>query len=656
MTGENARGPAPPGGPRSATRGIQRGDRRVHTLSETMTVPTDRWAPLAAQLRADSIRATTAVGSGHPTSCLSAADLMAVLLDGHLRADWRKPMRLDDDRLIFSKGHAAPLLYAMAKAAGAISDEELLSLRKLGSRIEGHPAPTVPFVDVATGSLGQGLPAAVGIAIAARLLGRELRCWVLLGDSEMAEGSVYEALELGGHYGLSRIVAIVDMNRLGQRGPTMLQWSGERYAERARAFGWNALVIDGHDQSAIDRAYADAEGSDRPVCIVARTKKGAGVSFLEDKEGWHGKALSKDEAARALAELGNPRTDVVVDTVGRTPGPTASGPREGTYEPPRYEVGSRVSTREAFGDALRALGAERTDVVALDGEVSNSTYLETFGKAHPDRFFEMYIAEQQLVSAAVGMQVLGLVPFASTFAAFFTRAHDQLRMAAVSRARLCLAGSHAGVSIGEDGPSQMGLEDLSTMRALSGSTVLYPSCATTAADLTRQMADRDGISYVRITREKTAVLYGPGERFPIGGSKVLRRSSADSAAVLAAGITLHEALRAHDLLAASGVYVRVVDLYSVKPVDAATVEACARECGGRLVVVEDHWAEGGLADAVSQVFEGRAAPAITHLAVRAMPGSGTPRELLDAAGIGADAIVDVVKRGIATSAQPRIHE
>src|SRR6266568_668849 len=343
MTGENARGPAPPGGPRSATRGIQRGDRRVHTLSETMTVPTDRWAPLAAQLRADSIRATTAVGSGHPTSCLSAADLMAVLLDGHLRADWRKPMRLDDDRLIFSKGHAAPLLYAMAKAAGAISDEELLSLRKLGSRIEGHPAPTVPFVDVATGSLGQGLPAAVGIAIAARLLGRELRCWVLLGDSEMAEGSVYEALELGGHYGLSRIVAIVDMNRLGQRGPTMLQWSGERYAERARAFGWNALVV--------------------------------------------------------------------VDTVGRTPGPTASGPREGTYEPPRYEVGSRVSTREAFGDALRALGAERTDVVALDGEVSNSTYLETFGKAHPDRFFEMYIAEQQLVSAAVGMQVLGLVPF-----------------------------------------------------------------------------------------------------------------------------------------------------------------------------------------------------------------------------------------------------
>ncbi len=611
-----------------------------------MTTSNDRWAPLAAQLRADSIRATTAAGSGHPTSSLSAADLMAVLLEDHLRVDWRRPASPDDDRLVFSKGHASPLLYAMLKAAGAISDEELLSLRKLGSRLEGHPTPRLPHVEVATGSLGQGLPAAVGIALGARLLGREVRSWVLLGDSEMAEGSVYEALELAGHHALASIVAIVDMNRLGQRGPTMLQWDGERHAERARAFGWRALVVDGHHRGEIDRAYAEAERSERPVCIVARTKKGAGVSFLEDQEGWHGKALSKDEAARALAELGHPPCDLVVRTPAPRPPRKRRELRRGSYEAPRYEVGSSVATREAFGDALRALGDAREDVVALDGEVSNSTFTERFGKAHPERFFEVYIAEQQLVSAALGMQVLGLVPFASTFAAFLTRCHDQIRMAAVSRGRLALVGSHAGVSIGEDGPSQMGLEDLAMMRAVAGSTVLYPSCASTAADLTRRMADLDGVAYLRTTREKTPVLYAAGETFPIGGSKVVRRSEADAATVLAAGITLHEALRAHHLLQATGIPIRVVDLYSVKPVDAATVEACARECGGRLLVVEDHRPEGGLADAVAEVFAGRPAPAMTRLAVRTLPGSGTPRELLDAAGIGASAIVEAVKRAV----------
>ncbi len=428
----------------------------------------------------------------------------------------------------------------------------------------------------------------------------------------------------------------------------MLQWDGETYATRARAFGWNALVVDGHDRTAIDRAYTDAEGSDRPVLVVARTRKGAGVSFLEDREGWHGKALSRDEAERALVELGSP-APLHVEMAGPRAAPAAPPSPPGTRALPRYAVGARVATREAFGDALRALGDERTDVVALDGEVANSTYSDRFGQAHPERFFELYIAEQQLVSGAVGMQALGLVPFASTFAAFFSRAHDQLRMAAISRAHLCLAGSHAGVSIGEDGPSQMALEDLAMMRALTGSTVLYPSCATTAAELTREMADREGISYLRTTREKTPVLYGPDERFPIGGSKVLRRSSDDAAAVLAAGITLHEALRAHDLLAADGIHVRVVDLYSVKPIDAATVEVCARECGGRLVVVEDHRPEGGLGDAVAEVFAGRPAPGITRLAVRVLPGSGTPRQLLDAAGIGADAIVAAVRRAVALS-------
>jgi transketolase len=574
---------------------------------------------------------------------MSAADLMAVLLADHFHYDWQNPRNLDNDRFILSKGHAAPLLYAMYKAAGVISDAELLSLRKLDSRLEGHPAPVLPYVDVATGSLGQGLPAAVGMALAARLAGRDIRCWVLLGDSEMAEGSVYEALELGGYYGLNQVIAIIDMNRLGQRGPTMVQWDGKQYAARAEAFGWNALLVNGHDREAIDRAYTEAESSPQPVCIVARTVKGAGVSFLEDKEGWHGKPLSDAEAKRALAELGNPAGDLIVQT--KKPRRASSPPtlKSGSFSPPRYPVGAKVATREAFGDALAALGKARGDVVALDGEVSNSTFSERFQKAEPDRFFEIYIAEQQLVSAAVGMQVFGLAPFAATFAAFFSRAYDQIRMAAISRANLCLVGSHAGVSIGEDGPSQMALEDLAMMRAVHGSTVLYPACATTAAELTREMASAQGITYMRTTREKTTVLYGPEVRFPIGGSKVLRQSRGDVAAVLAAGITLHEALSACEILEKDGLPVRVVDLYSVKPIDATTVEACARECH-HLIVVEDHWPQGGLADAVCEVFSGHSSlPAITRLAVRVMPGSGTPQQQLDAAGISARHIVDAVK-------------
>ncbi|HEY6003920.1 MAG TPA: transketolase [Anaeromyxobacter sp.] len=603
------------------------------------------WGRIAAQLRADSIRSTTAAGSGHPTSSLSAADLMAVLLADHLRYDWKNPRSPDNDRLILSKGHASPLLYSMFKAAGAITDAELLSLRKLDSRLEGHPTPLLPWVDVATGSLGQGLAAAVGMALAARQLGVDIRCWVLLGDSEMAEGSVYEAFEVAGFYRLGQVVAIVDMNRLGQRGPTMVQWDGEQYAARARAFGWQAVLIDGHDLDAIHRAYTEAERSERPTCIVARTKKGAGVSFLADQEGWHGKALSEEEAKRALAELGDPPGDVVVESLGprrTSPRPPA---RAGPFSPPRYKVGAKVSTREAFGDALRALGAARDDVVALDGEVGNSTYAEKLQDVAPDRFIELYIAEQQLVGAAVGMQVLGLRPFAATFAAFFTRAFDQIRMAAVSRANLRLVGSHAGVSIGEDGPSQMGLEDIAMMRAVNGSTVLYPSCATAAVELTRRMASREGITYLRTTRGKTPVLYGADETFDIGGSKVLRRSQGDVAAVLAAGITLHEALAAHEALLREGIAVRVVDLYSVKPIDAATVEACARECGGRLVVVEDHWPQGGLGDAVSEVFQGRRSPpTLARLAVKGMPGSGTPAQLLEVAGIGAPHIADAVRR------------
>lgn len=608
------------------------------------------WKDLASQLRADSIRSTTKAGSGHPTSSMSAADLMAVLMSDYLHYDFNAPHNIANDRLIFSKGHAAPLLYSMYKAANAITDEELLTLRVHGSRIEGHPVPEpngLPYVDVATGSLGQGLPTGVGIALSAKRLDKTaLKVWVLLGDSEMAEGSVWEAFELGGFYGLNNLVAIIDMNRLGQRGATMLEWHGEIYAERARAFGWHAITIDGHDVEAINAAYAEAEATtDKPICIVAKTKKGAGVSFTADVEGYHGKAIPAADEAKALAELGNPSGDIRIQVQGARAGEPANLGETSTFQPPSYEIGVKVATREAYGDALVALGKAKPNVVALDGEVSNSTFSDKFKKAYPERFFEVYIAEQQLVSAAVGMQVVGKIPFASTFAAFFSRAYDQIRMGAISRANLRLAGSHAGVSIGEDGASQMALEDIAMMRSVHGSTVLYPSCATTTAHLLAQMATREGISYMRTTREKTPVLYGPDEKFPIGGSKVLKQSGSDAVAVIAAGITLHESLKAYETLQSAGISIRVIDLYSVKPVDAETLKTAAKECGGKLLVVEDHWPEGGLADAVLAVFAdaGSSHPVVKHLAVYDMPGSGKPYEMLASAKIDAASIVEAVK-------------
>jgi len=614
-----------------------------------MAHTSQQWKALATQLRADSIRSTTAAGSGHPTSSMSAADLMAVLLADYLHYDFNNPHDLRNDRLIFSKGHAAPLLYAVYKAAGAISDAEMMTLRKFGSRIEGHPVPPpsgLPWVDVATGSLGQGLPVGVGMAYSGKYLDKlPMKVWVLLGDSEMAEGSVYEAFELGGHYNLNNLVAIIDMNRLGQRGPTMLEWHGEIYAARAQAFGWHAIQIDGLDVDAVNSAYVEAMASDKPVCIVAKTMKGAGVSFLADHEGWHGKALPPADAEKALAELGNPACDIRIPVQAPREGTPAVLGEPGKFEPPTYDAGTKVATREAYGDALKALGAAKPNVVALDGEVSNSTFADRFKKAYPERFFEGYIAEQQLVSAAVGLQCLKKIPFASTFAAFFSRAYDQIRMAAISRANLRLVGSHAGVSIGEDGASQMALEDLAMIRSVHGSTVLYPSCATTTVHLTAQMATRTGIVYMRTTREKTPILYGPEESFPIGGSKVLKQSGNDVAAVIAAGITLHEALKAYDILAGQGIAIRVIDLYSVKPIDAETVKKAAQECGGNLFVVEDHWPEGGLGDAVLEVFGGAGGPHpnVTRIAVRDMPTSGKPEELLDAAGISAPHIVDAVK-------------
>ncbi|MGH2685401.1 MAG: transketolase [Actinomycetota bacterium] len=604
---------------------------------------------LGQQLRVDSVRAAEAAGSGHPTSSMSAADLMAVLLARHLRYDFADPNNPANDHLIFSKGHASPLVYSLFKAAGAISDDDLLSFRRFGSKFEGHPTPVLPWVDVATGSLGQGLPIGVGIALAGKRLDRlPYRVWVLCGDSEMSEGSIWEAFEHAGHARLSNLTAIIDVNRLGQRGETMHGWDLDSYATRARAFGWEAIEIDGHDVDEIIAAFDVAvAATDGPTVIVARTKKGKGVSAVEDKENAHGKPLA--DAVAAIEELGGMRSAVVevakptaVDKPHRFD--SAGG------ELPRYEVGGKeIATRKAYGDALAAIGSARGDVVALDGEVSNSTYADIFRDAHPDRFFEMYIAEQQMVAAAVGMQVQGWVPFVSTFAAFLSRAYDFIRMAAVSRADICLVGSHAGVSIGEDGPSQMALEDLAALRAVHGSTVLYPCDANQTARLVEAMADGDGIRYLRTSRNATPVVYGPDEEFPIGGSKVVRSSADDDVTVVAAGVTVHEALRAADALAADGLNIRILDAYSVKPIDVAGLRAAAEATGGRVVTVEDHWAEGGLGEAVLAAFaeSGPSIPQVEKLAVREMPGSGKPGELLAFAGIDADHIASAVRRMLA---------
>src|SRR2546423_9198328 len=609
------------------------------TASQT-SPKVDLHRELARQLRADSIRCSTAAGSGHPTSSLSAADLIAVLLATHLRYDWSTPKAPANDHLIFSKGHASPLYYAMLRAAGAIDDAELMTFRKMGSRLEGHPTPILPWTDVATGSLGQGLPIAVGVALAAkRPLNAPFHVWTLTGDSELAEGSIWEGLDHAGHEGLSNFTAIFDINRLGQRGPTELEWNVDAYAARVKAFGCDPIVIDGHDVAAIDDALGRARRAERPTVIVAKTVKGKGVSFLEDKEGWHGKALDPEQAKQALAELGAvpSRTFATLTPEPWTPRATAAPkqPALKTYSEP-------LATRKAYGEALAALGAARSDVVVLDAEVSNSTHAEDFKKTAPDRFFEMYIAEQQMIAAAVGMQVLGLVPFASTFAAFMTRAYDFIRMAAISQADIRLSGSHAGVSIGEDGPSQMALEDLAMMRAGSGSTVLYPCDANQTARLVEEMADREGIVFLRTTRAATPVLYGADEDFPIGGSRVLREG--DDIAIVAAGITLHESLKAADQLAAEGIDARGIDLYSGKPVDAQTLRAAAEATGGRILTVEDHWPEGGIGDAVLEALSDGETPArVVRLAVREMPGSGKPAELLAAAGIDADHIAEAAR-------------
>jgi transketolase len=617
-----------------------------------MTQHQDDWRELGQQLRVDSIRSSSAANSGHPTSSMSAADLMAVLMSKYLHYDFDRPDDPRNDHLIFSKGHASPLLYAMYKAAGAISDDEMLTFREFGSRIEGHPTPVLPWVDVATGSLGQGLPISVGIALAGKRMDRlPIRVWCLCGDSEMAEGSMWEAFEAASHHELDNLVAIIDVNRLGQTGPTMHGWDLDAYRRRAEAFGWHAIEVDGHDIAAIDRAFAEAvETTGRPTVIIARTEKGHGVKAVADLPGKHGKPV--EDADAAIEELGGMR-NIRVDV----PKPAFDGePHVFPTEPlslPVYEPGTKEATRKAFGDALVALGRANGKVAAVDGEVGNSTYTEDFAKAIPERFVQAYIAEQQMVSIAVGMQVRGWKPYAATFAAFLARAYDFVRMAAISRANLNIGGSHAGVSIGEDGASQMALEDLAAFRAVHGSTVLYPSDANQAAALIPQMAEREGIVFMRTTREKTPIIYEPSETFEIGGARVVRGSDGDALTIVGAGITLHEAIKAADSLAGEGISARVIDLYSVKPIDAETLRAAARETGA-ILTVEDHWPEGGLGDAVlGALAEEQPHPIVVKLAVRDMPGSGKPAEMLHAAGIDADCIVaaarDLVARTSSTA-------
>lgn len=598
---------------------------------------------IAARLRIESIRATTAAGSGHPTTCQSAADLMAALFFAEMRFDPAHPQHPLADRLVMSKGHAAPLLYAMWAEAGYIPRERLTDLRLLTSDLEGHPTPRLPFVDVATGSLGQGLAAGVGTALNARRIGSDYRTYVLMGDGENAEGSVWEAASAAHLFALDALCAIVDVNALGQSRATELEHDMDTYKARWQAFGWHAIVIDGHDMAQIVAAFAEARATKgRPTVILARTLKGKGVSFTEGKPNWHGKALKPEEADRAYAELEaqmQPETAALPPIPAPPAAPAAAAP--GQMPAPDYRIGDQVATREAYGTGIAKLAGVDPRVVALDADVKNSTFSERFEAAHPDRFYQFFIAEQVMIGAAMGLAARGAVPFPSTFAAFLTRAADFVRMAAISGVNIKLAGSHAGVSIGEDGPSQMALEDFAMTAAQPNFTVLYPSDAVATERLVAEMATTPGPAYMRTSRPKTPVIYPNTEQFPIGGLKVLRQSEADCATVIGAGVTLFEALKAHEALAKEGIHIRVIDLYSIQPIDAASLIAAGRDTG-RLITVEDHYRTGGIGDAVARAV----APAgltVTRLAIPEIPRSGKPDELIDTYGISARAIIGAVR-------------
>lgn len=603
----------------------------------------DKLEKIAKLIRYYSLVSTTRAGSGHPTSSLSAVDLMtALMFGGTFRFDVEHPEHPNNDRLVFSKGHASPLFYAQWAAAGALKEDELMSMRKFGSRLEGHPTKAFNFVEAATGSLGQGLSVGVGIAINARYVDRlPYKTYVLLGDSEMAEGSQWEALEIAAHYKLDNLVGIIDVNRLGQRGETMYGHDLSIYEKRANAFGWDTIIIDGHSFNEIlDALEKSRSESGKPFMIIARTMKGKGVSLLEDKDGWHGKPLNKDQLDLALKELG----EVDKTVRGEIEKPDDISPARASEQKipgPDYDPAEPVATRKAYGNALRRIFPAFPEMVVLDGEVSNSTYSEIFRNEYPERFFEMYIAEQNMVGTALGLSSRGKIPFVSTFAAFLTRAYDQIRMGQYSEANIKYCGSHAGVSIGEDGASQMGLEDIAMFRAILDSVVLYPADAVSTERLVEAMARHRGISYLRTTRSATPILYGRDDEFTIGGSRVLRESGDDAVTVIAAGITLHEALKAYDELRKENVSIRVIDLYSIKPVDKETLLDAARSTRA-LITVEDHFSEGGIGEAVrSTITESHII--IHSLAVRKMPRSGKPSELLDYEEISSNAIISRIR-------------
>ncbi|CAE6772678.1 MAG: transketolase [Nitrospira sp.] len=606
----------------------------------------------ATHLRIESVKATSEAGSGHPSSCCSAADILAVLFFSVMRYEPKNPKAPNSDRFVLSKGHAAPLLYAAWAEAGLFPKSELLKLRTLGSDLEGHPTPRLSFVDMATGSLGQGLPAGVGLAFNAKSIDKtDYRTYVLMGDGESVEGSVWEAAEVARHAGLDNLCAIVDVNRLGQSDPTMLQHDMDAYRARWSGFGWNAIVVDGHDIGALLAAFDEAARTKgRPTVLLAKTFKGRGISFMENHPEWHGKPLKKgEETQKALDELTRQLKPVSVEPqIKASTATKGAPPTKGAMAPAPYKVGDSAATREAFGAALLALGEANSQVVALDADVKNSTYSDKFGKRFPDRFLENFIAEQNMLGAAAGVAACGKIPFVATFAAFFTRAYDFIRMAAISQSNIKLVGTHVGVSIGEDGPSQMGLEDLAMMSAQPGVTVLYPSDAMSMYKLVESAASHKGMVYLRAGRPKTPVIYGAEETFRIGGSKVLRQSAADRLTIVAAGVTLFEALKAHDQLKAAGIATRVVDLYSIVPVDQATLIECARATGGRFLTVEDHYAHGGLGDAVLSALASEGVR-VRKLAVREIPRSGKPDELVDHFGIGVRSIVEAAKEIASTA-------
>jgi len=600
----------------------------------------------ATSLRILSVQATTEAGSGHPTSCLSAADIIATLFFSVMRFDPKNPKNPNNDRFVLSKGHAAPILYAAWAEAGAFKTDDLLKLRTLDSDLEGHPTPRLNFVDVATGSLGQGLPAGIGIALNAKRLDHsEARTFVLMGDGESVEGSVWEAAELARHFQLDNLCAIIDINRLGQSDPTLLQHDIEAYRARWSGFGWNALPVDGHDISALLNAFDQAaQMKDRPTVILARTLKGKGVSSVEDKMDWHGKAFKKGpEADKALAEL---KAAFVPNghapEIRRPDAPPKPAAAAKPIAPPEYASTDSVATREAFGTVLAKLGEANPLVVVLDADVKNSTFTDKFGKQFPNRFFENFIAEQNMVGTAVGLASQGKIPFAATFACFLTRAYDFIRMAAISHSNIKLMGSHVGVSIGEDGPSQMGLEDLAMMMAQPGVVVLYPSDAVCTHWLTALAAQHQGMVYIRTGRPKTPILYKNDEQFVIGGSKLLRQSHADRLTVVAAGVTVFEALKAYDELMKVNLPIRVVDLYSIKPIDRETLLSSAHATRNSILTVEDHYKHGGLGDAVMSAV-GSEGIKVHKMAVTEIPHSGKPEELMERYGISAKHIVEKVK-------------